>query len=39
MLIDPKQVSSIYEKFSDLDDQKTLALSSVDDEEDHDVIK
>ena len=39
MLIDYKQVSSIYEKFSDLDDQKTLALSSVDDEEDHDVIK
>ena len=39
MLIDCKQVSSIYEKFSDLDDQKTLALSTVDDEEDHDVIK
>ena len=38
MLIDPKQASLIYEKFSDLDEEKTLALSSVDDEEDRDVI-
>ncbi len=39
MLIDPKQISSVYEKFSDLDDQRTFAFTSSDEEVEHDDIK